>query len=100
MIWSLIRCPCWNTMPSFLITERNPMMTPLEEKLNQLSLSTMSHHLETTLTEAAAKDLGAAATLERLADMALKAGKHGAIDRRVKSSRLTAQPTVHTFNFH
>jgi hypothetical protein len=37
---------------------------PLEQKLNQLNLSTMSRQLETTLTEAAAKNLSAAATLE------------------------------------
>jgi hypothetical protein len=36
--------------------------TPLEQKLNQLSLSSMSRQLETTLTEAAAKNLSAAAT--------------------------------------
>src|SRR5258708_2383186 len=62
MIWSLIRCPCCNTTPSFLIPERNPM-TPLEEKLNQLNLSTMSRQLETTLTEAAAKNPRGGATL-------------------------------------
>ena len=44
-------------------------MTPLEQKLNQLALSTMSRHVETTLTEAAAKNLSASATLEWLADM-------------------------------
>jgi DNA replication protein DnaC len=76
------------------------MMTPLEEKLNQLSLSTMSHHLETTLTEAAAKNLSAAATLEWLADMELEARKLRAIDRRFKCSRLQAQPSVDTFHFH
>ena len=37
-------------------------MTPLEQKLNQLTLSTMSRHVETTLTEAAAKNLSASAT--------------------------------------
>jgi hypothetical protein len=48
-------------------------MTPLEEKLRQLSLSPMSRQLETTLTEAATKNRSAAATLERLADMELEA---------------------------
>src|SRR6266852_2842258 len=74
-------------------------MTPLEEKLNQLSLSTMSRQLETTLTEAAAKNLSAAATLEWLADMELEARKQRAIDRRFKCSRLQAQPSIDAFHF-
>jgi len=45
------------------IQKSNPM-TPLVQKLNQLNLFTMSRQLETTLTEAAAKNLSAAATLE------------------------------------
>src|SRR5260370_24097016 len=98
MIWSLIRCPCWNTTPSFLIPERNPMMTPLEEKLNQLSLSTMSRQLETTLTEAAAKNLSAAATLEWLADMGPETRKQRAIHPRLKCSPLPAQPHLHAFH--
>ena len=48
-------------------------MTPLEQKLNQLNLSTMSRHLETTIAEAAARNLSVAATLEWLADMELEA---------------------------
>ena len=75
-------------------------MTPLEQKLNQLSLSTMSRQLETTLTEAAAKNLSAAATLEWLADMELEARKQRAIDRRFKCSRLQAQPSIDAFHFH
>src|SRR5512133_4205973 len=74
-------------------------MTPLEEKLNQLSLSTMSRQLETPLTEAAAKNLSAAATLEWLADMELEARKQRAIDRRFKCSRLQAQPSIDAFHF-
>jgi len=78
---------------------RNPM-TPLEEKLNLLSLSTMSRQVETTLTEAAAKNLSAAATVEWLADMELEARKQRAIDRRFKCSRLQAQPSIDAFHFH
>ena len=74
-------------------------MTPLEEKLNQLSLSTMSRQLETTLTAAAAKNLSAAATLEWLADMELEARQQRAIDRRFKCSRLQAQPSIDAFHF-
>ena len=75
-------------------------MTPLEEKLNQLRLPTMSRQVETTLTEAAAKNLSAAATLERLADLELEACKQRAIDRRFKCSRLQAQPSIDAFHFH
>src|ERR1035441_10203072 len=85
--------------PSSSIPERNPM-TPLEQKLNQLSLSTMSRHLETTLTEAAAKNLSAAATLEWLADMEIEARSQRAIERRFKSSRLQAQASIDAFHFH
>src|ERR1700689_1200919 len=84
---------------SFSIPERNTM-TPLEDKLNQLSLSTMSRQVETTLTEAAARNLSAAATLEWLADIELEARKQRAIDRRFKCSRLQAQPSIDAFHFH
>jgi DNA replication protein DnaC len=85
--------------PSSSNLERNPM-TPLEQKLNQLSLSTMSRQLETTLTDAAAKNLSAAATLEWLADMEIEARSQRAIERRFRSSRLQAQPSIDAFHFH
>jgi DNA replication protein DnaC len=75
-------------------------MTPLEQKLNQLSLSTMSRQLETTLTEAATKNLSAAATLEWLADMEIDARSQRAIERRFRFSRLQAQPSIDAFHFH
>jgi DNA replication protein DnaC len=75
-------------------------MTPLEQKLNQLSLSTMSRQLETTLTEAATKNLSAAATLEWLADMEIEARSQRAIERRFRSSRLQSQPSIDAFHFH
>ena len=74
-------------------------MTPLEQKLNQLTLSTMSRQVETTLTEAAAKNLSVGATLEWLADMELDARKQRAVDRRFKCSRLQAQPSIDAFHF-
>src|ERR1700687_4965928 len=74
-------------------------MTPLEQKLNQLTLSTMSRQVETTLTEAAAKNLSASATLEWLADMELEARKQRAIERRYKCSRLQAQPSIDALQF-
>ena len=45
----------------------------LPEKLDQLSLSTMSRQLETTISEAATRNLSVTATLEWLADMELEA---------------------------
>jgi DNA replication protein DnaC len=75
-------------------------MTPLEQKLNQLALSTMSRQVETTLTEAAAKNLSMSATLEWLTDMELEARKQRAIQRRYKCSRLQAQPSIDAFQFN
>src|ERR1039457_7331060 len=46
---------CWLMTPSFLNPKRNPMI-PLEQKLLDLNLTVMSHHLETTLSEAAGKN--------------------------------------------
>jgi DNA replication protein DnaC len=57
----------------------------------------MSRQLETTLSEAAAKNLSAAATLEWLADMELEARNGRAIERRFKCSRLQAQPSIDAF---
>lgn len=59
----------------------------------------MSRQLETTLSEAAAKNLSAAATLDWLADMELEARKLRAIDRRFRCSRLQAQPSIDAFHF-
>jgi DNA replication protein DnaC len=60
----------------------------------------MTRLLETTLAEAAAKNLSVAATLEWLADMELEARQQRAIERRFKSSRLQAQPSIDSFHFH
>ena len=63
----------------------------LEQKLQQLNLSVMTRNLETTIAEAAAKNLSVAATLEWLADMELEARQHRAIERRFKCARLQVQ---------
>ena len=60
----------------------------------------MSRQLETTLTEAATKNLSAAATLEWLADMEIEARSQRAIERRFRFSRLQAQPSIDAFHFH
>ena len=69
-------------------------MTPLEQKLEQLKLSTMSQKLDQTLKEAAAKTLSFAATLETLADHELEARNHCAVEPRFHFSRLHAPPSI------
>jgi len=59
----------------------------------------MSHRLETTLSEAASKNLSVAATMEWLADMELEARHGRAIERRFKGSKLQAQPSIDAFYF-
>ena len=60
----------------------------------------MTKNLETTIVEAAARNLSVSATLEWLADMELEARQHRAIDRRFKCARLQAQPSIDAFHFH
>jgi DNA replication protein DnaC len=72
----------------------------LEQKLQQLNLAAMSHQIEQTIAEAAAKNMSVGATLEWLADMELEARTGRAIDRRFKSSRLQSRPTIDGFQFH
>src|SRR5665213_1240935 len=90
---------CWDTTPSFSNPERK-MMTPLEQKLLKLNLKAMSHQIETTIAEAAARNLSVPATIELLADMELEARRGRAIERRFKCSRLLAQPSIDAFHFH
>jgi DNA replication protein DnaC len=59
----------------------------------------MSRQLETTLTDAAARNLSAAVTLEWLADMEIEARSQRAIERRFRSSRLHSQPSIDAFHF-
>lgn len=59
----------------------------------------MSRHLETTLSDAASRNLSPAATLEWLADMELEARQGRAIERRFKCSRLQAKPSIDSFHF-
>jgi len=61
-------------------------MTPLEQKLHQSNLNAMSRQIETTISEAAAKNLSVSATIEWLADMELETRRGRAIERRFKCS--------------
>lgn len=60
----------------------------------------MTRNLETTIAEAATRNLSVSATLEWLADMELEARQQRAIDRRFKCARLQLQPSIDAFHFH
>ncbi len=60
----------------------------------------MSRQIETTIADAAARNLSVLATLELLADMELESRNGRAIERRFKSSRLQAQASIDAFHFH
>ncbi len=59
----------------------------------------MSRQLETTISEAATKNLSVAATLERLADLELEARRNRAVERRFQCARLQAQASIDAFHF-
>ena len=60
----------------------------------------MSRQIETTIAEAAARNLSVPATIELLADVELEARRGRAIERRFKGSRLLSQPSIDAFHFH
>jgi DNA replication protein DnaC len=75
-------------------------MTPLEQKRQQLNLKAMSRQIETTIADAAARNLSVSATIELLADVELDARNGRAIERRFKLSRLQSQAGIDAFHFH
>ena len=60
----------------------------------------MSRQIETTIADAAARNLSVSATIELLADVELDARNGRAIERRFKLSRLQTQATIDAFHFH
>jgi DNA replication protein DnaC len=74
-------------------------MTALHQKLNQLNLTTMSRHLDQTISDAATKNLSFAPALESLTDMELESRNRRSIDRRFRDSRLYTQHSIDAFNF-
>src|ERR1700689_5122826 len=74
-------------------------MTHLHQKLNQLTLTTMSRQLDQIASDAAAKNLSFSQALESLADLELESRNHNAIERRFGLSRLQTRPSIDTFNF-
>lgn len=74
-------------------------MTSLHQKLNQLSLTTVSRQLDQMISEAAAKNLSLAQALESLADLELESRNRRSIERRFRLSRLHSQHSIDSFNF-
>lgn len=74
-------------------------MTSLQDKLNQLSLTTMSHHLDQTVTDAAARNLSLAQAIESLADLELEARNARSIERRFRMSHLQSRYSIDSFHF-
>jgi DNA replication protein DnaC len=60
----------------------------------------MSQQLEPTLTEATARNLSVAQTLEALVDRELEARSQRTVERRFKLSRLHAKPSIDSFQFN
>jgi len=75
-------------------------MTSLQQKLEQLNLTTMSQQLESTLAETTIRNLSVAQILETLVDRELEARSQRAVERRFRLSRLHAKPSVDSFHFN
>jgi DNA replication protein DnaC len=60
----------------------------------------MSLHLDQMLTDATAKNLSLAQTLEALLDHELAARHQRSIERRFKLSRLQSKPSIDSFHFN
>ncbi len=74
-------------------------MITLQQKLNQLSLTSMALQLDRTIAEAAAKNRSFADTLESLIDCELEARSSRSIERRFRLSRLHARHSIDSFHF-
>ncbi len=75
-------------------------MSELAQKLEHLKLSTMRQELDHVLTNAAAKNLSHAATIEWLADLELDGRRKRSVERRFRLSRLQAKVGIESFNFN
>jgi DNA replication protein DnaC len=74
-------------------------VTSLHQKLNQLSLTTMTRQLDQTIADAAAKNLSLVQAIESLADLELEARNARSIERRFRISRLHARYSIDNFHF-
>lgn len=75
-------------------------MIPIQQKLEQLNLTTMSHHLDQTLANAGSNNLSLAQTLNALLDLELEARQQRSIERRFKVSRLQSKHSIDSFQFN
>src|SRR5215467_1214524 len=98
MNWPPIPCRSSTMTVSFSVSKTTPM-TPLQQKLEQLNLITMSHHLDQMLGEATTKNLSLAQTLEALIDREIESRHQRSIERRFKLSRLQTKPSIDSFHF-
>lgn len=74
-------------------------MTVLHQKLNQLSLTTMTQRLDQIVSDAAAQNLSMVQLLESLVDVELEARNGRSIERRFRLSRLYARYSIDSFQF-
>ena len=74
-------------------------MTTLQQKLDQLSLTTMSRQLDQTVADAVAKNLSLVQALESLIDSELESRNSRSIERRFRLSRLHARFSIDSFHF-
>jgi DNA replication protein DnaC len=74
-------------------------VTTLQQKLDQLSLTTMSRQLDQSVADAVAKNLSLVQALESLIDSELESRNTRSIERRFRLSRLHARFSIDSFHF-
>jgi len=75
-------------------------MSELNHKLDQLKLCSMCQELDHVLTDAAAKNLSHAETIEWLADIELDGRRNRSVERRFHMSKLQAKVGIESFEFN
>jgi DNA replication protein DnaC len=75
-------------------------MNNLVHKLEQLQLTGIIQELDHVLTDAAAKNLSCAETIEWLADIELDGRRARSIERRFRLSKLQAKMGIESFDFN
>jgi len=74
-------------------------MTSLSDKLSLLNLDFMAQEISRVLSDAAAKSLSPANTLEWLTDLELDGRRCRSVERRFRLSRLQARHGIESFHF-
>jgi len=75
-------------------------MADLTDKLKQLKLDFMACELDRVVTDAAARNLSPAVTIEWLADLELEGRQSRSVERRFRLSKLQAKHGIESFNFN